>query len=136
MLSLEALVHLLIDVVSKNGNLLIGVGPMADGTIPQLQRERLEGLGAWLDVHGEAIFETRPWKRAEAKTDDGRAIRFTQKGAAVFATLLSRARAGEVTLPRRLAEGSAVRLLGQEAALEWRQVNHGAMITLPVCPDQ
>jgi alpha-L-fucosidase len=130
-LSLEALVHLLIDVVSKNGNLLIGVGPMADGTIPQLQRERLEGLGAWLDLHGEAIFETRPWKRTEAQTDDGRAIRFTQKGDAVFATLLSRARAGEVTLPLRLAEGSAVCLLGQKAALEWRRVKHGATIMLP-----
>jgi alpha-L-fucosidase len=130
-LSLEALVHLLIDVVSKNGNLLIGVGPMADGTIPQLQRERLEGLGAWLDVHGEAIFDTRPWMRAEARTEDGRAIRFTRKGAAVFATLLSQARAGEVTLPLRLAEGSEVRLLGHEAALEWRRVEHGVTVTLP-----
>jgi alpha-L-fucosidase len=130
-LSLESLVHLLIDVVSKNGNLLIGVGPMADGTIPQLQRERLEGLGAWLDVHGEAIFDTRPWKRAEAQTEDGRAIRFTHQGAAVFATLLSQVRAGEVTLPLRLAEGSEVRLLGHEAVLAWRRVEHGVTITIP-----
>jgi alpha-L-fucosidase len=59
------LVQLLVDVVSKNGNLLINVGPKADGTIPDLQREPLEGLGRWLDTNGEAIFGTRPWVVAE-----------------------------------------------------------------------
>ncbi len=130
-LSLEALIHLLIDVVSKNGNLLIGVGPMSDGTIPPLQRDRLEHLGAWLEVHGEAIFDTRPWKRTEAQTSDERAIRFTHKAEAVFATLLSPARAGEVTLPLLLAEKSQVRLLGWQPELAWRQAEHGVTITLP-----
>jgi len=130
-LSLEALVHLLIDVVSKNGNLLIGVGPRADGTIPQLQRERLEGLGAWLDVHAEAIFETRPWKRSEARTGDGREVRFTQRGAAVFAILLAPARAGEVSLPLELAAESEVCLLGHDAPLAWRRMEHGVTVTIP-----
>jgi len=130
-LSVEALVHLLIDVVSKNGNLLIGVGPRADGTIPQRQRERLEGLGAWLDVHGEAIFGTRPWKLAASQTGDGKAIRFTSKEGVVFATLLSAAHAGEVELPVRLAEGSEVRLLGRTAPLQWEPSAYGATVTIP-----
>ena len=60
-LSVTELVHLLVDIVSKNGNLLLNVGPRADGTIPRLQLQRLEGLGAWLATNGEAIFGTRPW---------------------------------------------------------------------------
>lgn len=59
-LSVQELVHSFVDIVSKNGNLLLNVGPMADGTIPALQRERLEGLGTWLRVNSEAIYGTRP----------------------------------------------------------------------------
>ncbi|MCP5055119.1 MAG: alpha-L-fucosidase [bacterium] len=130
-LSLEALVHLLVDVVSKNGNLLIGVGPRADGTIPDRQSERLEGLGAWLDVHGEAIFETRPWKLAASRTEDGRAIRFTSKDGVVFATLLSVARSGQVALPIELAAGSEVGMLGRTAPLQWEPSAYGATVTIP-----
>ncbi len=130
-LSLQALIHMLIDVVSKNGNLLIGVSPMADGTIPQRQRERLEGLGAWLDVNGESIFGTRPWKKAETLSEDGRSVRFTQSGDSLFATVLSPARAGDLTLAMRLRDESQVVLLGQDTALQWRQVERGVAITLP-----
>jgi len=51
----------LIDIVSKNGCLLLNFGPRADGTIPESQQEVLRGIGEWLDTHGEAIYETRPW---------------------------------------------------------------------------
>jgi len=64
-LSRAELVWLLVDVVSKNGNLLINVGPRADGTIPDLQREPLLALGEWLDAHGEAIYGTTYWAKAE-----------------------------------------------------------------------
>ncbi len=60
-LTLERLVHSFVDIVSKNGNLLLNVGPMADGTIPPLQRDILLGFGKWLEVNGEALFDTRPW---------------------------------------------------------------------------
>ncbi len=54
-------IHVLIDIVSKNGNLLLNISPKADGTIPQDQRAVLNTLGDWLDVNGESIYETRPW---------------------------------------------------------------------------
>lgn len=60
--SAETVLHTLIDIVSKNGVLLLNVSPRADGIIPQNQREVLEEIGAWLEINGEAIYKTRPWK--------------------------------------------------------------------------
>jgi alpha-L-fucosidase len=54
--------HDLVDIVSKNGNLLLNVGPRADGVIPDEPANLLRGLGAWLSLNGEAIYETRHWK--------------------------------------------------------------------------
>ena len=75
----DELIYLLVDIVSKNGNLLLDVGPEADGTIPPIQMDRLKSLGAWLRQNGEAIYGTEPWSRAEGETDQNIPVRFTQK---------------------------------------------------------
>jgi alpha-L-fucosidase len=132
MISVDALVDLLVDIVSKNGNLLLNVGPMADGTIPAGQVERLRGLGEWLTVNGEAIYESKPWSRASGETAGGLPVRFTRKGDAVFAILLDTPATSRIeirSLP--LAPGSQVRLLGFEGELEWASEGESAVIQLP-----
>jgi alpha-L-fucosidase len=57
------IIHLLADVVSKNGNLMLNVGPRADGTIPEEAQKTLREVGAWLKVNGEAIYASKPWTR-------------------------------------------------------------------------
>jgi alpha-L-fucosidase len=88
-LSVPALVQMLADIVSKNGNLLLNVGPEADGGIISMQQRRLAGLGAWLADYGEAIYGTRPWERAEGITREGHEVRFTQKDGMVYALVFA-----------------------------------------------
>ena len=87
-LSGEELVHSFVDVVSKNGNLLLNIGPRADGTIPELQREPLVALGSWLDINNEAIFASRPWVVAEDDISEIE-VRYTHRDGTLYATLLT-----------------------------------------------
>ncbi|WP_238481271.1 alpha-L-fucosidase [Dyella telluris] len=56
------IIHMLVDVVSKNGNLMLNVGPRADGTIPQGAQDTLLSIGRWLKTNGEAIYGSKPWR--------------------------------------------------------------------------
>jgi alpha-L-fucosidase len=128
----DALIYLLADIVSKNGNLLLDVGPEADGTIPAVQMDRLKALGAWLNVNGEAFFGTRPWVRAEGEAAEGLKVRFTKKGDAVYAVLLGEPKGKSVIIKDlKLAPGTTATLMGSTGLLNWKQNNADVQISLP-----
>jgi alpha-L-fucosidase len=129
----DGLVRLLVDVVSKNGNLLLNVGPMADGTVPPAQADRLRAIGAWLGVNGEAIFGTGPWTRAEGVTGEGAPVRFTasRDGSRTYAAVFGALPANEVTLVDVGAAPGGVRLLGAEEALQSTLSDSDLRIVLP-----
>ena len=97
-LSVDDLVDTFVDIVSKNGNLLLNVGPAADGSIPDGQQTRLRGLGEWYRVNREAINGTRAWTTAQATTTTGERVRFTTKAGAVYLILLDTPRTTQVTI--------------------------------------
>jgi len=132
MISSEELIRLFVDIVSKNGNLLINVGPMADGTIPQMQQKPLKDLGAWLKVNGEALYNTRPWTKAEGKTADGLDIRYTKKGDDLYAILLDTPAGNDVSmLQMELNRDSEIYLLGHDKILGWKQEGDRLNISFP-----
>jgi len=137
-MSSEEVIDLLVDIVSKNGNLLLDVGPEADGTIPEIQQIRLRALGAWLKQNGDAIYGTHPWTRANGTTNqvdaEGKAVelRFTQKDGHLYATLLGKPASSTVLLHNvTAAPGSTVSLLGSSEPVKWTQQGADLQVELP-----
>jgi alpha-L-fucosidase len=75
----EQLVHILVDKVARGGNLLLNIGPNADGTIPVIMQQRLRDIGTWLKVNGDAIYGTRKWAKSPKVGKDTKVF-FTAKG--------------------------------------------------------
>jgi alpha-L-fucosidase len=126
------LIAMLVDIVSKNGNLLLDVGPEADGTIPPVQMERLKALGAWLKQNGESIYDTTPWDRAVGKTAEGDDLRFTRKGNDLYATVLGTPKAHTATIEGvAVRSGAQVILLGNARPLDAKAVGGNLQVTLP-----
>ncbi len=151
----EFVVQQLIDIVSKNGNLLLNIGPRSDGTIPEEVQSVLRNVGSWLKVNGEAIYGTRPWKiygegptkvAAGSFHDTDTAgytpedFRFTTKGKTLYAIELGWPSAGEAVIHSLGASATpgqkivSVVLLGSDATLSFQQQPDALRIHLPAQP--
>jgi alpha-L-fucosidase len=148
----EFLVHQLVDIVSKNGNLLLNFGPKSDGTIPDEVRTTLLEMGAWLKVNGEAIYGTTPWKTfgegptkvvggafhdTDTKPYTAEDFRFTAKGSTVYAIGMACPADGKASI-HALGKGqegaslpvASVELLGSTQKVEWKQSGDALEVTL------
>lgn len=131
-LTIEELIRMFVDIVSKNGNLLLNVGPEANGTIPEVQKICVLGLGKWLETNGQAIFGTRPWIRAEGKTTEGIEVRFTQKADKLFVFLLDSPKGSTITISSFIVSKEAkMRWLGYDALVDWIQKGGDLTIDVP-----
>jgi alpha-L-fucosidase len=149
------LVDILVDIVSKNGCMLLNVPPDPDGTIPQVMVDLLMDIGEWLDINGEAIYNTRPWTifgegptriaagghkieekgKIEYTSED---IRFTKKSETEFFAIVMDKPAGEIkinalstSLGVLNAKIETVELLGSDQSLEWKRNKQGLIIQAP-----
>ncbi|MFJ6418762.1 alpha-L-fucosidase [Paeniglutamicibacter sp. NPDC091659] len=128
-LSGEELVRLLVDVVSKNGNLLINVGPRADGSIPELQEKAMNLMGEWLKANGEAIYGTRPWIRAGDKLA-GSPVSYTRKGDDLF-ILANEPSVGSITLPEELSATTVSHWIGVDGTEIEGTVDASGSVAIP-----
>ena len=156
--SAKTVVHTLIDVVSKNGNLLLSVPVRGDGSIDELERAIVEEIGRWIAVNGEGIYDTRPWavfgegpvmetpapisaqgfNEGKNKPFSAADIRFTSKGDAVYAFAMAWP-ADSKLLIKSLGSAAAhlkkavarVELVGRSGALPFTQSAEGLHVTLP-----
>lgn len=148
--SVDSIIGDLIDIVSKNGALLLNIGPRPDGTIPDEEEQTLLEIGKWLEVNGEAIYGTRPWvKFGEGPTEivEGtfndvkrtlfcsEDIRFTAKGETVYAAVLDWPKSGKVIIKSMstsaLPDIGSVELLGSDSDLRWTSDENDLTVYLP-----
>ena len=153
--SADFIVHQLVDVVSKNGNLLMNIGPRSDGTIPDEVQQVLREVGSWLKVNGEAIYGTRPWNVfgegptrvaagsfQDTKTLDYTAqdFRFTTKGNDLYAIEMAWPAGNQAvvhSLTSTALKGKTVRevtLLGSEGKVSYQVEGDGLHLKLPAKP--
>lgn len=150
--SAKTVIHMLVDIVSKNGNMLLSVPMRGNGTIDDKEERILADIKAWMDVNGEGIFGTRPWTiygegpsteidipLDGAGFNEGKVkytpadIRFVKKGNYLYAHVLEWPDDGKV-LVRSLASGSGkvkgVEMLGG-GKMKYRQDKHGLTVSIP-----
>jgi len=155
-------VIMLTDIVSRGGNLLLDIGPAADGTIPVIMQQRLHEIGDWLKVNGDAIYGTKPWKvsrqwsigevpkveynsefqtaydvtKLAGEPEPGKAAIeafFTSKGSEVYA-ILPRWPGRKIVL-KDINAVKSVELLGSPGPLKFRAIADGIEIELPDLPN-
>ena len=143
----------LVDIVSKNGTLLLNIGPKPDGTIPDVEQKMLHDIGGWLKINGEAIYGSRPWKKfgegptevaagsfhdTKRKPFTSEDFRFTTKGDTLYAIVMAwpenhRLLVKSLAIGSPLAQGKIkkVTLLGHKGKLDWTQTAAGLEVNLP-----
>jgi alpha-L-fucosidase len=147
----EQIIHDLVDIVSKNGNLLLNIGPRADGTITEEQKQILFDIGEWLKVNGEGIYGARPWMiygegsttgTSGSFTDNtatpytSQDIRYTTNGSNLYVTCL--AWTDGKTLCHSFADKSVnslkikdITMLGSNEKIAWNMTEQGLEIQFP-----
>ena len=121
----------MVEVISRNGNFLINIGPKADGTLVPEQVERLKAMGRWLKINGDAIYDSRYWKVFEQKADD---LAFTCKGKNLYAFVLQKPNSAftiKATSGWTVDQVKSVRLLGSDAPVQWEMTDAGLQINPP-----
>lgn len=147
------LINDLVDIVSKNGCLLLNVGPRPDGTIPEEDQAILRAIGDWLKINGESIYDTTYWKtfgegptgvstghvsESKDKPFTAEDLRFTTREDILYVTGLAWPEGNKVTV-KTLAKGSdhypeeiaEIKLLGSEADIQWTRDASGLTVHLP-----
>ena len=149
--------HMLIDITSKNGVLLLNISPKADGTIPDNQKDGLLKMGAWLDKYGEAIYGTEAWytfgegptKEPEGHFSNHQAfhkikysskdIRYTTKDYTIYAIIMGPTQPGQDLFMKAFAKENIhdqvsiknVRFLGSDEPIEWQMKEDGLSLNAP-----
>jgi len=129
--TVKSVIHEMVEVVSRNGNFLINIGPKADGTLVPEQVERLRAMGDWLKINGDAIYGSRFWKQYAQKNEH---LAFTTNGNSLFAIKLEEPTEPftiEATAGWPETEVKSVRLLGSKSKVDWSVGVDGLRITPP-----
>lgn len=150
--SAATVIQILMDVISKNGNLLLNIPVRGDGSIDELEMAVVKEVGDWMKINNEAVYATRPWKTfgegpaldaaaslsSQGFTEDkskplgAEDFRFTTKGNILYATFFAWPESQKVTIKSLAFEKiSNVQLLGSKDNIQWQQISDGLAVNLP-----
>ncbi len=136
----KEIVHKLIEVVSNNGQFLLNLSPLADGTFPQNQKDAVANVGVWLWSYGESIYGTRPFTVSYEYTTENQKVHYTTKDKSIYAIFLDWPKPGQLVQLSRLGVGNttskikSVTVLGlkEPASCEFVQSAEGLNFTIPL----